>query len=164
MRRDPATAGVARLSRDGDCSLYSIDWSSRARTLVDTVVGVAGSVLDARGTSKNWRLRVLFPDRETASETYQSWCSDDIRITLSRIHNLSGNGDGCSGLSSKQHSAIVTAFETDYYDVPRGTTLEELATNFDVSHQALSECLRRGHSNLVEMMVSGSTVAAERSQ
>lgn len=35
-----------------------------------------------------------------------------------------------------------------YYDVPRTVTLTELADSLDVSHQGLSERLRRAHANL----------------
>lgn len=162
LRTDPSTERVQCLSREEGRSLYSIDWTARAAGLIDGFAETGGSVLDVRGTSDRWTFQILFPDRATASETFQEWCDDNIDPSLSRISNLSCRADDKEGLSATQHSTIAQAFETDYYDVPRGTTLEELATEFEVSHQALSERLRRGHSHLVERMLSESTNPVER--
>lgn len=161
LQTDPSTERVNRLSRSDGRGLYSITWTERAARLIDGFAEIEGSVLDVRRTSNQWTLRFLFPDRATASDTFQTWCDDGINPRLSRISNLSCRGDSATGLSATQHSAIAKAFRTDYYSVPRGTTLEELATDFDVSHQALSERLRRGHSHLVEQMLSESTAAVE---
>lgn len=159
LQDDPSTERVTCLSRTGGRSLYSIDWTARAACLIDGFAETSGSVLDVQGTSDQWTFQILFPDRATASETFQTWCDDGIGPSLSRIGNLSCRESEKGGLSATQHNAIVRAFQTDYYDVPRGTTLEELATDFDVSHQALSERLRRGHSHLVKRLLSESPAA-----
>ena len=52
-------------------------------------------------------------------------------------------------LSSDQHEALVAAFETGYYDIPRDVTLEELADQLGISHQALSERFRRAYEGLI---------------
>lgn len=162
LRNDSSTERVRCLSRNDGRDLYSVDWTARAACLIDVFAETDGSVLDVRGTSDRWTLKILFPNRPTASETFQAWCDDDIDPSLSRISNLSCREGDNEGLSATQHSAIAQAFQTGYYDVPRGTTLEELAADFEVSHQALSERLRRGHSHLVERMLPESTNAVER--
>ncbi|WP_336023311.1 helix-turn-helix domain-containing protein [Halobellus salinisoli] len=162
LQNDSSTERVSCVSRGDGRSLYSIDWTERAASLIDGFAGTGGSVLDIRGTSDWWIFQILFPDRATASETFQAWCDDGINPSLSRVSNHSCLSDNLRGLSSTQHSTITKAFQRGYYNVPRGTTLEELATDLEVSHQALSERLRRGHSHLVELMLSESTVAVER--
>jgi predicted DNA binding protein len=162
MRDDSSTERASCLSREDGRDLYSVDWTASAARLIDRFVDTEGSVLGIRGTADRWTFRILFPDRETASGTFQAWRDDGMGPSLSRIGNLSCREGDKGGLSATQYSTISHAFQTDYYSVPRGTTLEELATNFEVSHQALSERLRRGHSHLVERMVSESTAAVER--
>jgi predicted DNA binding protein len=49
-----------------------------------------------------------------------------------------------------QQNVLVAARERGYFDIPRETTLRELADELDVSHQTLSEHLRRGIMNLVD--------------
>lgn len=161
LRDDPSTAAVNCLSHDDGRDLYSIDWTVRATRVIEEFAEAAGSVLDVRGTTDQWTFRILFPDRSTASETFQSWCDDGVGPSLARIGGLSCREGEQRGLSTTQHSTIAQAFRTDYYDVPRGTTLAELAAGLDVSHQAVSERLRRGHSHLVEQLLSESTAEAE---
>ncbi|WP_050032417.1 helix-turn-helix domain-containing protein [Halorubrum halophilum] len=160
LQRDPSIDRVRRLSMDDDRGLYEVDWTASAARLIDEFAET-GSVLDVRGTPDHWEFQILFPDRATASETFQAWRDDGIDPSLSRIGNFSCPEDKKGGLSATQHSTITQAFEADYYKVPRGTTLEELSSGFDVSHQAVSERLRRGHSHLVEQLLSESTTGAE---
>lgn len=162
LQDDSSTERVSRLSRDDGRALYSVDWTEDATRLIDGFAEAGGSVLDVRGSADGWTIQTLFPDRATASEAFQTWCDDGINPSLSRISSLSRRESSTTGLSETQHSTIAKAFRTDYYSIPRGTTLEELATDFEVSHQALSERLRRGHFHLVERMLSESPPAAER--
>lgn len=161
FREDPSVERVRCLSLDEDRGLYSVDWAPLAASRIEGFVETAGAVLDVRGTADQWEFQILFPDRATASDAFQTWCDNGIDPTLSRIGGLPGRNTGKGGLSATQHSTIAQAFETDYYDVPRGTTLEELATGFGVSHQAVSERLRRGHSHLVEQLLSDAPSGVE---
>lgn len=44
---------------------------------------------------------------------------------------------------------LVAAAKNGHFTIPRETTITDLADEFDVSHQAFSELLRRGMENLV---------------
>ena len=48
-----------------------------------------------------------------------------------------------------ENSVAETRYQEGYYDVPRALELQELADKLDVSHQSLSEQLRRGHETLI---------------
>ncbi|MFB9808291.1 helix-turn-helix domain-containing protein [Haladaptatus pallidirubidus] len=43
----------------------------------------------------------------------------------------------------------MAALESGYYDIPRGISGEELSDDLGISHQALSERLRRAYKNLI---------------
>lgn len=163
LQEDATVDAATRLSETDGRGLYAIDWTTGAERRIEPLVEAAGTVLEVHGTADGWNLRILFPDRATASETYQRWCGDDVSPSLCCINSLAGEKQGERALSPTQKQAVLTAFRTNYYDVPRGTTLEELATNFEVSHQALSENLRRGHANLVERLVTEPAPASGRS-
>lgn len=47
----------------------------------------------------------------------------------------------------------MTAIEAGYFAIARETTLVDLASTFDISDQAVSECLRRAQRNLVRATV-----------
>lgn len=164
LRDDPCTERVSHLSSGDGRGLYAVEWTGRALRLIDGLAEALGPVLAVRGTADRWTVRILFPDRATASETFRAWCDEDISPSLSRISDLSCRTETTGGISTTQHSAIAEAFRNDYYNVPRGTTLKELAAELEVSHQALSERLRRGHSHLVERMLSESATVPNRQQ
>ncbi|MGM0590036.1 MAG: helix-turn-helix domain-containing protein [Halobacteriota archaeon] len=87
------------------------------------------------------------------------FCEDHgLAFDIESIRELDGEPAGRYGLTSDQYDALVTAFERGFFQVPREVTLEDLAGELDISHQALSERLRRGTDALVEdTLVIGST-------
>ena len=53
-----------------------------------------------------------------------------------------------------EREAIRAAYEQDYFQTPRATTLVELAGQFDVSDTAVSNSLRRSHERILEPVVA----------
>jgi len=150
LKHDTTTRRVVSLSRDENCMLYRISWGRKVRTAIETFVQADGSLLGAYGEADRWKLRLLFPDQASVSETYNNWRDHSIDPSIQRVNGVSDVADyNGIDLSSCQHETLIQAFETDYYDIPRGITLDGLANELEVSHQALSERLRRGHRNLI---------------
>ncbi|WP_227376752.1 helix-turn-helix domain-containing protein [Haladaptatus halobius] len=56
-------------------------------------------------------------------------------------------------LTDDQQEALALATEHGYYDVPRETDQSELAEKLGVSHQALSEWLRRGTKGILKKVI-----------
>lgn len=151
LAADPSTHDASRLARDDGRALYRIDWRTDVRVAIGVFVEANGTLLRARGQDHRWELRVLFPDQESVSRTYETWREHGIDPAIRRVNGVDDVvTHGGLDLSHDQHEALVTAFEHDYYSVPRGITLDDLAGEIGVSHQALSERLRRGHRNLVK--------------
>jgi len=148
---DPTTTAVTRLVRNDDRVLYRIRWCPRVRTFVFMVVAEQGTIVDAEGRPEGWRFRILFPNKDAMSNFYDC-CQDlDVDIDISRVNGLSGVvKHGGTRLSAAQYEALSEALDSGYYQVPRDTTLVELSDRLDVSHQAVSERLRRGLQSLIE--------------
>lgn len=66
-----------------------------------------------------------------------------MRLNMRSVREMDDEHVGQFGLTSKQYEALTTAYERGYYQVPRETDLQKLAEELDISHQALSERLRR---------------------
>lgn len=162
LENDTATEQVRCLSREDNRGLYSVDWTEAAACRITGFADTDGSVLAVTGTADGWTIKTLCPDRTAAAETFETWREDGVNPSLSRIGNVSCEKETTMGLSSTQYSTIAQAFQTDYYSVPRGTTLSELATDLEISHQALSERLRRGHAHLAEQLLSGVSPGLEQ--
>jgi hypothetical protein len=62
---------------------------------------------------------------------------------------------GQFSLSDVQRETLRVAYESGYYSVPRAAALGELAARLGVSHQAISERLRRGVGSLIEYTLAG---------
>lgn len=163
LQADSSTEDVTRLATGDGRSLYQMTWRAHMRVIVYVLVEEQGTLLGAHGQRDQWEFRILFPDHDSVSATYDFCAEYGINLTIRRVN---GVGDlvrhGGAELSEKQHEALVTALETDYYDVPRGKTLEELAGELEVSHQALSERLRRGHRALIENTLRDTTKSVKQ--
>jgi len=159
LRGDTTTDTVQRFSRTEERRLYRIDWQSRTCSLLRTLVEDDGTLLEATAHDGRWEFKLLFADHRAASRTYDRCQDREIDLTVRQVKNNPGLlADGGNSLSNEQHEALVTAFQTDYYRVPRGVTQVELANNLDLSHQALSERLRRGHQELISYILCNDTV------
>jgi predicted DNA binding protein len=151
LRSDDTTDQILRLSRGNESALYRITWCPKIQKLIQVCVGNDGSLIEAKGTAEQWELRFLFPDQAAVSSAYKKWCNRGIDPTIHRVKDTTRLVDhGWVNVSKSQHRALLKAYQTDYYDIPREITLENLANQFGVSHQALSERLRRGHRNLIK--------------
>jgi len=150
IRDDPSTENVEVLSRlDGEY-LLRMDWMAHIRVILYILLEEEATILDAYGKNDTWQFRILFPEHDSVSATYDFCEEYGIDLDLERIYQLSGSfRRGQFGLTEDQYQTLTDAYERGYYEVPRETNLEELADGLDVSHQALSERLRRGHGTLI---------------
>lgn len=150
---DPSVEAVQLLSElDGEY-LYQMDWIDQIDTLVQVLVEEDGTILNAQGDGSGWRLRALFPERDAVSRTYEYCRKNDFSIDFRTIYQLDDGRQGRFGLTDEQQDVVEVAFEHGYFDIPRGITLTDLGKKLDISHQALSERLRRGEKNIIENTV-----------
>lgn len=151
IREDDSTAAVDRLVRDGNHSLYAVRWRGCVRGLVHLLAEDGGTLLDAQLHDHTWKLRVLFPETAAMSSFYDTCRSYGLDMDVNRVNGLeSVVRNGGTRLSAEQYEALSEALEAGYYGVPRDSTLVELSDRLDVSHQAVSERLRRAHQSLIE--------------
>ncbi|MFW6435307.1 MAG: helix-turn-helix domain-containing protein [Halovenus sp.] len=137
---------------DGWCR-YRVTLTERGRNLL-TYPGwsTEGAVfLDGSRNRDHWRFRIQFPD-EASFQRYLAYCDGrpiDVRPKrLSRTEPVTTAER--FGLTPGQWESLVDAREHGFFQIPRGCTLEELAADSGITHQALSERLRRGMGSLVE--------------
>ncbi|WP_226021374.1 helix-turn-helix domain-containing protein [Halomicrobium salinisoli] len=155
MHEDESVADVEQLDTLEGRSLFQVDWDARTRILLNVLFEGNNTVLRALARDGRWRLRVMYPRRECVSTTYDCCHAFGVNFEIETIHDLtSSTGRERYGLSAEQHEILERMLESGFYDIPRETTLQELAEEFDVSHQALSERIRRAHKTIIENAVS----------
>lgn len=150
LEADPSVQNLDLLSDLDDERLYRMDWTDQIRVVVHILVEADATVLDAYGVEGRWTLRILFPKREALSATHDFCEEAGLTMDIQNIYEMNRDRHGRFGLSEAQYETLVEAFNHGYYEVPRDVTLDELADELGVSHQALSERFRRAYRTLIE--------------
>ena len=130
--------------------LYRMEWNERIEAFVGLLLKAGGTVLTARTANGRWHLRLLFPERAALARAYDGCEAAVPTINVRKIYTLEEGREDRFGLTDEQREALTLAFDHGYYGIPRRTMVEEFAEALGISHQALSERLRRAHGNLVE--------------
>lgn len=148
---DQTTQRVIQLASDVERVLYQIEWCPHIKIFVYLIIEEQGTLLNARGRPDSWEIQIIFPESDSVSSFYDYCQEHDVNIDINRVNDLARViSHGGTQLSNAQYEALSEALERDYYSVPRGATLVELSEQLGVSHQAVSERLRRGHQTLIE--------------
>jgi predicted DNA binding protein len=150
LAADPSTENVEVLTELEDEYLVRMDWVAHIRVILYIMLEADAAILNATGAGRRWEFRILFPQHDSVSATHEFCEEYDISLDFERIYELSDSlRRGKYGLTEDQYDTLVSAYEAGYYDIPRTTELTALAEERSVSHQALSERIRRGHGELI---------------
>jgi predicted DNA binding protein len=156
LEADP-TVNLVRSVDLGQRRLYQATLTDRGveTDLYPVVVDVGGMIMSATATHEGWRARIAFPDQAAVDQYFETSVQFDVDFDIERLTELDRNGaDSPFGLTETQRETLLTALDAGYFDVPRETSLAELADSLGVSEQAVSERIRRGTKSLVERVAS----------
>ncbi|EMA46653.1 helix-turn-helix domain-containing protein [Halococcus saccharolyticus] len=150
FENDPSVREIELLSEFDNEQLYRMEWISEVDLVLQMLTNSEATITDAYGTDGRWHLRVLYPDRESLTKTTEFRDEQGLTFDITAIRELEGEPAGRYGLTKEQFEALEAALEAGYYEVPRDVDQNELAEKLGISHQALSERLRRATGALVE--------------
>ena len=150
LEADPSVEQVELLTEVDNERFYRLEWTSEARVVGHMVIEHDAIIQRATATDGVWTVRVLFPARSGISETYEFAQSHGLTLTLKELYDVDNTRRVRFNLTDSQHETRVEGYERGYYDIPREADQSDLANALDISHQALSERLRRGAKNLIE--------------
>ncbi|WP_254538064.1 helix-turn-helix domain-containing protein [Halomarina litorea] len=145
----PSVESVRRIAEIDQWGLYEVRWHYPINGLVASLAEADAAVVSFVSRNDEWYLDLRFPSREDVTAFYEQCQSNDIPVAISRISDSPGP-TAQSNLTDKQYDALLAAYESGYFDIPRRITLTDLAEDMDISTQALSQRLRRGNKALVE--------------
>ena len=147
---DSSVRSASRIASYENESLYQMEWKRGVELAVQIMTEDESVILDLYGTSDGWRLHSMFPDRDTLARTVE-FCEDHgLRFDIRRVREMNTTPSGRWGLTDEQYEALRVAWDAGYFGVPREADLGDVADRLDISHQALSERLRRGHTSLIK--------------
>lgn len=93
---------------------------------------------------------MLYLTHDSLSKSVNYCESNGLTFDIERIRELDGKPAGRYGLTEEQYKALTKAADHGYYDISYDIELQELANDLDITHQALSERLRRETLALIE--------------
>ena len=147
--QEPAFAAVHQLEDVQDGALYRAEWSPHA-DLIQGIQGLDGTIIEAVGTSEQWRFEIRAQDRASFIQFQEIFEVHGISVTLTGLSDLAERveADG-RDLTPIQRETLIMAYREGYFEQPRETTQEELSEQFGISSRAVSERFRRGIRNLI---------------
>ena len=165
---DP-TVDDLKLLEDGQ--LRRLYW---VRAVPDTIdqhayeaaVDSGGIYLQSQRVEGGWCTTMNYPDKGCFQEFQRRISAEGMEIepTVVRVGQYLLSG-GAFELTEKQEAVLSVAVAEGYFQVPRGTTLGEVADRLGISEQAASERLRRAMYSLASAAVTtysdGGAVAEE---
>ena len=150
LTEDPTTEEVELLSDHADRWLYRMRWVNNVQSLLETLVTNQAAILTAITSRGRWIVRLMFPTHDGVSETMAHCTEHDIDLEMISVCEMNDQPAGRYGLTGAQFEALATAWEQGFYTVPREVELVDIAADLGISHQALSERLRRGIDALIQ--------------
>lgn len=143
-------SSVEVLRATANSALCHAVWSPNQRGIHGILTDQAATLLDAEGCSDGWSFRIRFPDQEATTRFRDACDEQSISYEVRRIYSLTEFSTKEYDLTDEQREALITAFERGYFQVPRDTSLSELADLLEISPQATSGRLRRGLERMLD--------------
>ncbi|WP_458207507.1 helix-turn-helix domain-containing protein [Haladaptatus sp. NG-SE-30] len=158
LREDETVTEVRTLEEAMDERFYRARWTKNVTHLSEGLAEVDATIVHAKSEDDHWRLRLSFADRDELS-TFYDHCDEALSIDLRQVFDRSNPTTyGEYEVTAEQRDTLVKALEEGYFEVPRRITMDELAEEFDITTQSVSQRMRRGHANVLR-----NTIAPEES-
>lgn len=139
---------VSVLTTVDDRTLLQVEWTDDVNGVVDALLDSDGTIVSGESVHGRWKFRLRFPDHARL-RAFTSECNErGVALDVEGVYNPHPP-EGGARLTSVQWETLMTAHERGYFRVPREATLSDLAGEFDVSEQAISQRLRRAMNVVV---------------
>ncbi|MCU4926384.1 helix-turn-helix domain-containing protein [Halobacteria archaeon AArc-dxtr1] len=135
--------------------LYDVTFAEGAPCLTEGRIedGEGCALLACWGVDGWWQAKIRVRDRDHLWRIHEEFVRNDVSVDLRRVSDVATDAAEGSSLTPQQHEALEAALAHGYFEIPRGISMEELAGELGISHQALSERLRRAYGTLVEQEI-----------
>jgi predicted DNA binding protein len=150
LREHELISSITQLDRFEDRALYRIEWVEQPGDIFEEIRAQRADLLDAVGIGESWKFELRFPSHDTLSDFHARCRAAGLPLTVNRIYRPSETDSGVRyGLTDRQYDTLLRALEQGYFAIPREVSAEELATQFNISDQAVTERIRRGLTNVL---------------
>lgn len=150
----PSIVDLTEIETFDEQTLLAIEWDVASDSLFHGIRACSGQIMAVTGTPEEWQFSVQFRVSDGVGR-FQEFCEETgIDFALLRIYQLresrSEAGTQLFGMTDTQRETLIRAVERGYFDVPRQCSTADLAKEFGVSGQSITERVRRGIGNFVQ--------------
>lgn len=135
------------ISEVGSARMYQVRFISKTQHMPEHS-GVKGVISDIEIQSDGLHITAHFQNREEVVKLIEFLEEKGLEVETHSIYETR-ESSAAGEISEKQQEALVAAYEHGYFDVPKETTLSDLADELDVSPSSLSGRLKRAQQHLV---------------
>ena len=146
---DPTVTEFSAVDEFDGIRLYKIQWVESVPELVDAIVDQHGTILEASAAADGWYFEIRFAGQTQVEKFSDHFESEGVRFEVQQLSRPDSPRQSTFGLTESQRETLVLAQREGYFEVPRDTSLSQLADRLNVSANSLSERLRRGCDALV---------------
>ncbi|GKZ16305.1 hypothetical protein HAL_41860 [Haladaptatus sp. T7] len=158
LETDATVRAATLFSAAADRRVYRIRPESDVVPFLPTAADLGIRVLDVKSGTGGWVIRIQMLSREPLIQLRKACLEHGITFRVRQLFDADPNTDPDGArLTGRQRDTVLTAYQSGYYDVPRGISQGELAEELDVSTSAISQQLRRATRQLI-----ASTFAVEQ--
>ncbi len=111
-------------------------------------------ILSAKVAGDKIRMKIITESRGEARSILQSMRSAGISIIEYSVRKASPK----DFLTSRQRDVLISALNSGYYNIPKKTSIKDIATSFGISKPRAWELLRQGVSKLISKAANGEIV------
>lgn len=153
LRSDPTIESFRVAIDNGIRRIYALELDIDRPILSEVAAELGINVLSAwsRPGEGGWTFELEVPDRQALVDLRQFWEKEDVPFDLRRLFTQEPTSPETSyGLSEVQRETLLTAYESGYFEVPRGISQRELAEVLGASPTAVSQRVRRAITTLID--------------
>ena len=149
LANDPTIEDIVETEEYTEEKYFNINWTDEIDWAITKFIDKKGAILEARATSDGWRLKMRFVERSQFDAFRGFLKSQGHDFELLELFEPTSPRQTSADITPTQRDALVAAAKLGYFKVPREISARELADELGMSHQSVSEVLRRGTENLV---------------
>lgn len=90
---------------------------------------------------------------DSLSQEVIEYFKENFNAELESLEKYTPNNDPLSDLTSKQLRTLMIAYKKGYYEVPKDTTLAEIASDLGMNKSVISEHLRKAEGKLLNKVL-----------
>lgn len=156
LRNDSQLSDLLTLEENQEGErFYRVTWTGDAPDILIAISEAKATILEAvTEEGGQWELKALFA-RDEDLTSFKEYCdSNNIDFQLKRLYYPENPEEqGEYDITPEQLEALELAYNKGYFNVPRDISLADLATELDISRNALSARIRRGTRNILSSTI-----------